>query len=522
MRPPDTAESLAALSRNGVALLGTRLAATAIGLLGLPLLMYSLGLEQFGAWAVLLGGTFAFGTLEMGMSTAVMRWATLALMPDSSTAGRHGLDAVMSNALLCTAGVFGLVGIAVYIAADPLAAWLQLPSTPLLDAGHCILLIYASVAVLALLRCSIAPMLASRRIVAHSGFTLLQSVVGAAATWTTAWLTRRLDLVLIANAVAVVAVQGFAALWTRRRTPWRFSVAALDRRLADAMLRFGAALQFSDLSMFVMYQFDKLVISGVVMPMEVAHYEIASRSAQALGNVSNSPFVAFAPMLTERHGRNEDLSAELLRLLRLTALGVGFFLLLPMAVSPIALFAWVGQVGYHAAGTFALLAVSVISTLMVTPLSVAAQAMGRASMEFRRATGAMLVNIPASWLLIHWYGKEGAALGTLFACLTANLLFASWLLRHLALPWARVASTLRPLLLPSVATALLVALATRLIEPWVISSRWYMAPAAALLYGAGALCLFGWLWGRRAFTAEEREWLASLLGRIRGANTSRA
>ena len=60
-------------------------------------------------------------------------------------------------------------------------------------------------------------------------------------------------------------------------------------------MMFQAGGLFSDLSVFVMYQFDKLLISGVVAPTEVAHYEVASRSAQALGNVSSAPFVAFAP-----------------------------------------------------------------------------------------------------------------------------------------------------------------------------------------------------------------------------------
>ncbi len=505
---PD--HDVATLTRNVAWLLGTRMVTMAIGLLGLPILMSTLGLLQFGSWAVLLGGTFAFGTLELGMSSAVMRWTTLALMPESERFGAHDINAIMSNSLACAAAVFALAGIPLFVLAEPLAAWLNLPATEWFSAGQCIMIVYSTVSIMALLRCTVAPMLAARRMDVHAGFTTLQAFVGAAATWGVAWTTRRLDMVLVANALAIITVQVFAALWTRRRMPWRLAPRTLDRGLARAMLGYGISLQFSDLSTFVMYQFDKLIISGVVSPVEVTHYEVASRSAQSLGSISSAPFIAFTPTLTERHGRREDPSADLLRMLRLTVLGTGLFLLLPLAVARIGLFAWVGQIGYHAAATFGLLALSVISTTLVMPLSISAQAMGRASMELTRAAGAMIINVPASVLLINAYGKEGAAMGTLIACVIANSLFAAWLLRALALPWRAVAADLRSLLVPIVATAVAIALLERLVEPWVIASRWYMAPTAAVLYVLGALGVSLWIWRGEALHPEERALVLSL------------
>lgn len=513
MTRTDSGDGAETLTRNGAWLLGTRIVAMCVGLLGLPIMMSTLGVLQFGAWAVLLGGTFAFGTLELGMSSAVMRWTTLALMPDSATAEAHKINAIMSNSLACAAVVFTLVGALVFVVADPLAAWLKLPATQWFSAGQCILIIYATVAILALLRCTIAPLLAARKMASHAGFTVLQSIVGAAATWGVAGSTHRLDLVLLANSSAIIAVQTFAAVWTRRRMPWNFERRLLQPKLARAMLGYGAALQFSDLATFVMYQFDKLMISGMVSPTEVTHYEVASRTAQALGSVSSAPFVAFTPSLTERHGRNQDTSEDLLRMLRLTVLGVGFFLLLPLAVSPIGLFAWVGQIGYHAAGTFALLVLSVISTMLIMPLSMTAQAKGKASIEFTRAACAMVINVPASVLLIHSYGKEGAALGTLIACMVANSLFAGWMLRSLKVSWKRVAVALGRFLRAILITTLGIALLTHLIEPLVISTRWLMAPAAATLYAAGVLTLSTWLWRGGAFHDEERILILSLRGR---------
>ena len=150
-RLPES-DGIATIARSGFWLLGSRLMAMGIGLLGLPILMSALGAAQFGAWAVLLGGTFAFGTLELGMSSAVMRWTILALMPEAKVDGKSDINAIMSISLLCTGGVFAAVGALLLVFVEPLALWLKLPDMPWLSAAQCILVVYSTVATLALLR----------------------------------------------------------------------------------------------------------------------------------------------------------------------------------------------------------------------------------------------------------------------------------------------------------------------------------------------------------------------------------
>jgi peptidoglycan biosynthesis protein MviN/MurJ (putative lipid II flippase) len=129
----------------------------------------------------------------------------------------------------------------------------------------------------------------------------------------------------------------------------------------------------------------------------------------------------------------------------------------------------------------------------------------------------MIINVPASVLLISAYGKEGAALGTLIACVVANALFAWWLLRTLALGWRSVAAALLPVFLPILATSIAIALLARMVEPFVLASRWYMAPTAAALYALGVLGLVAWLWLGGALQPEERALVASLRTRWLGA-----
>ncbi len=497
--------------RDGAWLIATRLLTLVIGMAGLPVLMSSLGSLQFGAWAVLLGGTFAFGTLELGLSSAVMRWATLA-EAEHRGADTLSVSAVMSNALACSVSVFALGGFLIGAVAEPLARWLNLPDTPLLTPGQCILLVYGCVGIIALLRLVIALMFAYRRFRPYAVVTVGQAVAAAAATWSVAISSGRLDLVLIANAIAIIGVQFFAAIWFSRQHPWRFSRGSLSPKTMWAMLRHGAALQFSDLSTFVMFQFDKLLIAAMVTPAEVAHYEVASRATQALGSLPSTSFKVVVPDLIDHFGRGGPPQEQLVSLLRFTLLGTAVFLLLPIAVAPIGLFAWVGQVGYHAAGVFLLLALAITSNVLVMPFNIYLQAVGRVELELRRAMTAAAANIPLSVLLIGHLGKEGAALGTLIACLGANLLFAIGFQRNFKVPLNQMVRGTASIAWPIACTVGLIGCAAWLIEPLVITSRWRMAPAAAGLYACGLVLLATLLMRTGALTARERERLLSVPG----------
>jgi len=490
--------------RDGAWLVATRLVTMLIGMAGLPILMSSLGSLQFGAWAVLLGGTFAFGTLEMGLSSAVMRWSTLAAA-DRPGAMAMSVGDVMSNAIICSIVVFAISGLGIWLVADPLAAWLNLPSTPLLTPGECILLVFGCVGVVALLRLVITLMFTYRRFRAYAVVLVAQSLIPALSIWSVAISTSRLDLVLIVNAITLIAVQLCAAVWFSRQRPWRFSWKALSPCTMRAMLRHGAALQFSDLSTFFMFQFDKLIIAAVVTPAEVAHYEVASRASQALGGLPSTSFRVLVPDLIDHFGRGGPPHEQLVSLLRITLLGTSVFLLLPIAVAPIGLFAWVGQVGYHAAGVFLLLAVAITSNVMVMPFNVYLQAVGRVELELRRAMTAAAANVPLSILLISQYGKEGAALGTLIACVGANLLFTLSFQRSFGVPLRQLGAGMASVAWPIACTFALVAVTAHLIEPLVIASRWRMAPAAFGLYVVGILIMLTLLMRPGALTARERE-----------------
>ncbi|MHC4139511.1 MAG: hypothetical protein ACYSR1_06630, partial [Planctomycetota bacterium] len=166
-----------------------------------------------------------------------------------------------------------------------------------------------------------------------------------------------------------------------------------------------------------------------------------------------------------------------------------FFLLAPLTVSSLFLFAWVGQIGYHGRHVFMFLATGIAVNILVVPVSIFIQAMGRTSLEAVISFCSIIMNVLFSLILIKFWGKEGAAAGTGLAMILAGMMYTY--LFH-KVHRRSMAYTIRYLLhysWPLLFICLIWFALGRAIEPLVISSRWYMGPASVVLYVSLVLAL---------------------------------
>jgi len=255
------------------------------------------------------------------------------------------------------------------------------------------------------------------------------------------------------------------------------------------MFLHGFNLQFSDMMYFVHFQFDKMLIAGFVGLAEVTHYECASRAGQALRSIPGFGLGSFLPTATEKYSRKGNFWNDYIALTRVASLSAVFLLLLPMAVSPLFLFAWVGQVGYHGRWVFMLLATGISISIIAMPVNLFIQAMGRTGVMARLAVISIIINLVMSVLLIQIWGKEGAAAGTTLAISIAGMMYLFDFHTVNNRSMAATIATVIHLIWPALLICALCYGVEQLIEPWVISSRWYMAPAALVLYGVAAILI---------------------------------
>ena len=465
-------------------MIGSRVLSIMVGLLGIPILLSCLGSEMYGGWAVLLGGSFAFYVLEFGMSTTVIKY----LAEKDSYCDLHRSE-VLSNATSLLIIVFLLAGVAVLYTAAPLAGWLNLPDTRLLSPGGLIIFLFFSVIGTLLFRISFQTLCAVRRYDAYALISLLQFFISNIVSWIVAYNWPRLDLILISYWVSQLIILYLSWLWVRRTVPWSYRPGLTSWATIRQMFLHGFNLQFSDMMYFVHFQFDKMLIAGFVGLAQVTHYECASRAGQALRSIPGFGLGSFLPTATEKYSSKQDFWPAYLDLTRVAALSAVFLLLLPMAVSPLFLFAWVGQIGYHGRWVFMLLAAGIAISVIAMPVNLFVQAMGRTAVMARLAVVSIIMNVVFSLILIQIWGKEGAAAGTALAISITGLmyLYDFHSVNHRSM--SGTCYKLLHLMWPAVFICAMCYGLEQLIEPWVISSRWYMAPAAAVLYLSGAISI---------------------------------
>lgn len=489
-------------------MIGSRVLCIVIGLAGLPILLAGLGTEKFAAWAVLLGGSVAFYTLEMGMSGTVTKFVAEALSrQDNSRVSEFLSNAFVLLLILYSIGFVGIVAVA-----GPVTEWLKIADTQLFTGKNLLIFVYVMVSVSSIARVGIMPFHAINRFDLVAGISLFHSVLSNVAAWSVAWYCGRLDLVLLTYWVFHVLVLLATLYWSAKIVHWRFRLSVVKRSTLWSLLSHGFYLQFSEFAQFIHFQFDKLIIAGYVGLSEVAHYEIANRACMGLRSLCSSGINTFLPRATSYTTNCTDIWPLYREMTKGAMWLIIFFILAPLMVSPLFLFAWVGQIGYHGRFVFMLLTAGIVINILVMPVFIFVQAMGRTSIEAVTAVCSVTMNILFSLVLIGIWGKEGAAAGTGLAMTLAGLGYMYYFHR---IHHRSMAGTIKFLFFqfwPFLFICLIWLGFERVIGPLVINSRWYMGPVSVLLYISLILTLFVFALYTGRFGGAEYELMCKIPG----------
>lgn len=387
---------------------GTRIVNLAVGLLTIPLLIHYLGGVGFAAWAILLAVAGVLSTLELGMPSAVVKFLAAPIQDGERGEGVRILSNVFAFHLL----TFGIGLPLVLWQAEAVVRWLRLPDGLWLSARGMVLLVFAAVAARTLLQNGTYILYAARRFNLVAAFSFFQPFVSNCAAILAAWQSGRLDVTLAAFWTAQVAVVG-AGFWLARGVfAIRFRPSLVGLAKLREIVSHGIKTQINGWAQVVNFQFDKFIIAGFVGLWAVAPYEVANRGVVALRSVPASGIETFLPTAAISQAQGKDAWERYLAVTRMAAYGVLVFLIAPLAIAPMFLYAWTGEMGYVGRWVFPALAFGAIANLLAFPAATMAQAAGRAGLEARAAAISILLNIPLSLMLITKWGMTGAAIGT--------------------------------------------------------------------------------------------------------------
>jgi O-antigen/teichoic acid export membrane protein len=291
------------------------------------------------------------------------------------------------------------------------------------------------------------------------------------------------------------------------------------------LLHYGLANQAEGWAQFVNFQFDKFLIAAWVGLWGVAPYEVANRAVAALRSIPASGADTFLPNAMVRADGAREAWDWYLASTRLAAYGVVMFLLAPLAVAPVFLYAWTGEMGHLGRGVFLALCIGAVANVLALPAGTLAQAQGRPALLARAAGVSVAINLPLSLLLVLRFGAQGAAFGTACA-MTVSAAVLVWAVhRHLGHPLAPTAALLARLWPAALVCALWGVAGMLVFDAWfaTLPPDTRYARAVRLLPGmcavaAYALCLASVLaveFARGAFSPGERAWLRARLRRRR-------
>jgi len=512
------AESSHTALRAASLMVGTRLVNIAVGLVAIPVMIRYLGGTGFAAWAVLLALAAGFALLELGMPTAIVRFAAVPAQEGNWQETRSLFGKVW--VVLVASFAAGLIVIG--WAAPPLAAWLRLTDTPLFTAAQLVELVFAAAVLRAFLQNGTYALYAARRFTAVSIVSLLQPLGSNFAAMVVAWRFERLDITLLAYWSMQLVVLGSTFFLARK-----LCLPSIDRdtfhlRKLWELCVYGLTGQMEKCAQFVNFQFDKFIIAGFVGLWMVTPYEVANRGVAALRSIPASGAETFLPTAMTRRSSDSDIWDWYMASTRLATYGVAVFMLAPLAIAPLFLYAWAGEMGYLGRWAFVALTTGAMASILALPAATLVQAAGKPGFQARAAALAILINVPLSLLLVTQWGLMGAAIGTGIAMILSALQLLHAVHKHFARPLGATFLMLAkfwPVLLVCAAWGGFTLVGFdywfAAVDPsirYYRATRFYPGLAALGIYAMCLVSMFLVEWLRGTFTPEERELVRRIPG----------
>jgi O-antigen/teichoic acid export membrane protein len=250
----------------------------------------------------------------------------------------------------------------------------------------------------------------------------LQSFTSNCAAALAAILTGRIDVTLAAYWLTQLTMMTIICVAARRLEKTTMAPVFLEFRMLRELFSHGLKIQTYEWSQIITFQFDKFLIASFMGLWAVAPYEVGNRSVLALRSIPSSGLDSFLATAAIGQHSGVDVWQRYQTVTRLAASAVMVFMIAPLAVAPIFLYAWTGEMGYVARWVFLGLLLGAAVNVIALPAAAMAQAAGRADIQARSAIASMLLNIPLSFILVLKWELVGAAAGTAIAMLVGSAL----------------------------------------------------------------------------------------------------
>lgn len=464
---------------------GTRVAhlclMTVIGLILTPMIVRSLGPEQYGMWALAYGFIGYFGLLDLGMSAAVFTHMCYALTADDHEEARRiyrtGMAIFGTSGLIIAAGTLVLTATVghFYHSHGPTLAIV-------------VLLAGLSAAMTFPMRTPFGILTAGSHFDITSGLLILTALLRVVGTLIVLHFHYGVIALTMVSVVANIPTNALALIIVKIKYPFIriFDRPRFEETTTGKLLKFGFPVLFGQIADRLRMQTDTLTVSFFLGLSAVAHYNIATTLAMYYmdGIVAIIGVLGSVLCIQRSANDNAGLRQSVFGGTRLGICAAGFVLFGIIAWGHAFIFRWMGDLYLDAYPVLVVLAVAmfldVSQSTSVNALYATLNSKAYAVLNVSEA----VANLGLSLALARPYGMMGVAVGTLIPCIVVRLFVQPFVVQHY------VGISVRDYFKVSVPTALRVVVC--LIPPAIVT-RLLLQPSypSMILVGSLSAVLFG-------------------------------
>ncbi len=413
----------------------------AIGLVLTPYIIYRIGLERFGIWAIIGTITAFFGLFDFGISTSFVKYiAEFYAKKEDEKISRLVVTSIIFYSLFAVVLI-----LAAWCFARPVLNFMKIPA-PIYDEVLCVLLIgIATLGLSQTLGVFSAIPFGLQRMGIPNKVGVVVSLFNIAGTIFV--LEHGYGLIgLMINSACMLGISvvinifvAFNLLPSLRITPRFF-----DRAILREIFYYGYKVQISNVEGMIIFQIDKVILAHFLNMSMVSLYQLGSTVVYYARSLPLLLISAIIPAVSELNARQDRE-----RLYELYLRGTKYLALVSLPLltyvfinADLIMFTWMGF-GY---GNSALVIKVLAPCYLINALSGAATSValgvGKAGLLAKVALVQLLVNLTLSILLVIKIGFIGVAIATAISLSISAILFILLLHRYMhysLLPFLRKA-----------------------------------------------------------------------------------
>lgn len=437
-----------------------------------PFIIYTIGLTQFGIWAVFSAIASIFLLLDLGLTSAYLKFISQHYTNEKF----DRLNSVINSGFVFNAVLYGPMLLLAFVFRRPLYALLNIGPGVYRDTD----LIFAGIlltVLITIVSSSYTAVLKSiQRLEVFSKISAIAILIKTALIFVL--LTQGLELkgLLIGELFFVSVVNLSSIHYARKFVPnMRISLFLFRFQELKEMIHYGIKLQVSQLANMVHQQTDKLLVSNLLNPASVSLYQVAQQIASLLRLVTSFVLPVVLPAASELTAQSDrkglkQLCTKGLRYVSLMSFSLAGYIW--VCAGQIIVF-WLGSTEFdESIAALKWLAIVFAVAPLTGVLATVGRGMGVVECEMRSSLLLVVVQLPLNLFLIPTYGVRGAAMGALIAILVSMSYFViQFQKKTQILEVSEISRFLFKLLLAILPSILLVQFCTQYLPPLLLTNR---------------------------------------------------